>query len=237
MIRAFSVPGLISISLLAVLMLPSTAFAGWNHLETEEGVEIYERQARHMGEQTVKAVVEVDAPIGQVLTVFTDPEERKEWTYRAREQKVLQIDGDEERKWLERYWMRINMPFPISDRDYLVAKRYELHPEERKLTAHIRSINDDRKPDSGCCVRALSMMQYTLEAIPGENRTRVVLIAETDLRGNLSSGRLVRQNAPTWPRETLRKLAERAEANDVPVDERVADWHEEDQPGKRGELR
>lgn len=226
MVRDSLCPALISISLLTVLLLPSTAMAGWNYLKTEDGVEVYERNARYMGEQTLRAVVEVDAPIGQVVSVFTDPEARMEWTYRADDQEVLQVDGDTEDQWLERFWTRIDMPFPVSDRDYLVAKKYELHPEERKLTARVRSINDDRKPEQSCCVRALSVMRYTLEAIPGEERTRVELIAETDLRGNLSSGRLVRQNAPAWPVGTLKRLAERAEANGVPIDERVADWHE-----------
>ncbi len=226
MVRNSVAPFCISMTLLMVFLVPSTAMAGWNYQKTEDGVEVYERNARYFGEQTLRAVVEVDAPIGQVVTIFTDPEARMDWTYRADEQEVLQIDGDSDEKWLERYWTRIDMPFPVSDRDYLVAKQYELHPEERKLTARLRSINDERMPENGCCVRALSVMRYTLTAIPGEERTRVELIAETDLGGNLSSGRLVRQNASKWPVGTLRNLAQHAEANGVPVDKRVADWHE-----------
>lgn len=226
MANVAAVPGIITSSLLVLILLPSTAVADWSHVEQSDGVDIYERSPRYMGEQRLRAVVEVDAPIGQVVTVFTDPDERRDWTHRVADQEVLQVDGDQEDAWMERYWTRIDMPFPVSDRDYVVAKAYELHPEERQLTARVQSIVDDRKPEKGCCVRAVSIMQYNIEAIPDSERTRVELIIETDLKGNLSRGRLVRDNASDWPVATLRSLADRAESADVTIDERVSDWHD-----------
>lgn len=215
----------IAATLLTALTLPSAA-AGWEPVDEVDGVDVYERSPRYLGETALRTVAEVDAPIGQVVTVFTDPEARFEWVDRLEDQEVLQVDGDPQQRWMEQHWQRIDMPFGFSDRDHVAAKAFEFHPEQRRLTAMIRSIEDERKPEENCCVRAQLLMRFTLEAIPGEDRTRVELIAEVDLGGNLSSGELVRQNASRWPVETLRGLADRAESGDVPVDQRVSHWHD-----------
>lgn len=217
----------VAAALMSVVAFPAIAWAGWTHVDNVDGVDVYERSPRHLGEQALRTVVEIDAPIGKVVSVFANPEERTNWVDRLADQKMLQVDGDTDDAWMERYWERIDMPFGVSDRDYVVAKAYRFEPDERKLTARIRSIDDDRVPERDCCVRAKSLMQYTVEAIPGQHRTRVELVAEVDLGGNLSSGPLVRRNARDWPVKTLRGLADRAESNAVEVDERVVDWHEE----------
>ncbi len=221
----FRSPAVLSVATatLCVLTLISSKAVAWQYVDEIDGVDIYERDARYLGNQTLQSVVEVDAPIGRVISVFTDPDERSNWMSRVADHEVLHIDGDVEDSWVESYWMRIDMPFPLSDRDYVLASSYELNPEEQKLTVVTRSIYDERKPENGCCVRAQSVMRYTVEAIPGEDRTRIEMIAETDLDLDLPR-HLIRSAGSDWSADTLSALAALAMSEDVPIDERVKDW-------------
>lgn len=216
--------------LFSVVALPSTATADeWRHVLRSDGVDVFEREAQVLGERAFAGIVEVDAPIEQVLPVFIDPDEREHWLYRMAEQELIEKDEEQGMAWSERYWVRVDMPFPTTDRDYVFHTEYEIHPDQRRVTANLRTVEDPRMPEQDCCVRAQSITRYNVEAIAGEQRTRIQLVVETDLGGWLPSG-VTERAEREWPVETLSALADRILESEFPPDERVRDWHDVDEP-------
>ena len=224
------IPTTLSLFTLAVLtsiLLPAIAAAEeWKFVEQRDGVVIYERSAEHLGQYALRGVVEADVPIDKVVSILVDPEERPHWVYRVADQQILESEDDSGEIWSERYWTRLDMPFPVSDRDYVLMSLYEFHPDDKKVTASVQSIEDPRQPKAGgCCVRAESSAQYTVTALPGQERTRIEVIVESDLKGRVSDG-LIRRVGPDWPVHTLKNLLTRALSNGVKGDLRVKDWHQ-----------
>ena len=197
----------------------------WRHVLRSDGVDVYERDARVLGERAFSGIMEVDLPIDQIIPIFIDPDERPNWVYRHAEEEMLDRDEERDMAWSERSWVRVDMPFPTTDRDYVFHTDYEFHPEDRRVTADLRTVSDARKPEQDCCVRAESITRYRVEALPGQERTRIEVVVETDLGGWLPPETTARAERE-WPVETLSALAERARVADVEPDERVRDWHE-----------
>ncbi len=195
---------------------------GWEHITESEGVELYQRDAQNLDGIAFRGIIETDLHIGQVVTALIDADERTHWVYRQAEAEALDTEEPNQR-WSERYWVRVDMPFPATDRDYIFHTEYELHPDDRTVVADLETVEDPRKPEQDCCVRAQSYTHYTVEALPGEERTRITLEVEVDLGGNLP-GWITRGARRDWPVETLTALVERAQHADV--DPRVDDWHE-----------
>ena len=210
---------------LAFLLSPLLAVAGeddWEHITESEGVQLYQRDAQKVDGIAFRGIIETDLHIGQVIAVMLDAEERTHWVYRQAEAEALE-EGEPNQRWSERYWVRVDMPFPATDRDYIFHTEYELRSEDRTVIADLESVEDSRKPEQDCCVRAQSYTHYTVEALPGEERTRITLEVEVDLGGRLP-GWITRGARRDWPVETLTALVERAREADVYPD--VADWHD-----------
>lgn len=211
----------------ALLSWPSTVFAEqWDHVDQIDGVDIYERDAQVLGDVAFRGVTEVDVHIGEIIPVFVSAEERSHWVYELADQRPLDRPDEQGLAWSERYWARIDMPFPTTDRDFVFHADYEIHPDERVVTAELRSVDDDRMQPQACCVRAESITRYRLEAVAGQPRTRLEVAVETDLGGRIP-GWISRQAREEWPVETLNGLVERAREADLEVDDRVEDWHDE----------
>lgn len=210
-----------------VLLLPFVAQGqtNWQRVDTEEGVEVFQRDAQHMEGIAFRGELVADVHIGKVISVFIDPDERPNWVYRHSEERQLQRDENRQQQWSERYWVRVDMPMPTTDRDYVFETEYEFDHDDKVVFARLRSVEDRRARERDCCVRARSITNYTVEPIEGEEKTRIIVEVETDLGGNLP-GWLTRRAEQDWPVETLTALAERAQDDDVPIDERVRDWHE-----------
>jgi hypothetical protein len=218
-----------AIALLAlVLAVPAILYADqdWEFVMSSEGVDVYQRDAEEIGGIAFRGEMEADVHIGELLTVFIDPDERPHWVYRYGEDEMLHRDEDRDLKWSESYWVRVDMPFPTTDRDYVFYTEYEIDEEEKVVYALIESVEDEAAPERDCCVRARSRTNYTVEPVVGEEKTRITVEVETDLGGSLP-GWITRRAEREWPVETLTALVERAQADGVEVDQRVSDWHEE----------
>lgn len=227
MVEQRRVVSIVSLVVVAALVWPSTAVADdWDHVDQIDGVDIYERDAQVLGEVAFRGVTEVDVHIGEILPVFISAEERSHWVYELAEQEALERDEEQGLAWSERYWTRIDMPFPTTDRDFIFQAEYEIHPDDRVVTADLWTVDDERKPPQDCCVRAESITRYRLEALPGGERTRLEVAVETDLGGRIP-GWVSRQAREEWPVETLNGMVDRAREAEHDVDERVEDWHEE----------
>ena len=212
--QRFTLVSAVAIAVLTGLLLPSSAAAEWQPVERIDGVDIYERDARYLGEIAMLGSIDTSMPMDHVVSVFIDPEQRTDWNYRTSDQEMLDVEEPTKDGWSEQYWTKVEMPMSIADRDYVVRGDYRYDAENNRLSAVIRSVEDPRKPEKECCVRARSLIHYTIEELPGGDGTRIRVVIESDIGGNIS-GALVRQAAPQWPAATLNNLVERAMESDI----------------------
>lgn len=202
-----------------VVAASSTAFAGdWEHIKTENGVFVYEKD---VGDDVAfRGVTEVDVHIGDIISVFVDPDQRPHWVDRYDEHETFEQSADH-----EVYWLKFDMPFGVSDRDYVLRSDYEFHDNRRTFIARTRSVEDGRKGEDDCCVRAETSTKYTFQAKPGEQKTTVQVEVQTDFKGRMPR-RVVKSAQEDWPVVTLSNLIDRARGVGGDPDRRVADWHE-----------
>lgn len=205
----------------AVILGSTTAVwaESWEHIHTSEGVDVYEKDA---GDDVMfRGVKEANVTIDKLVAAYVDPNQRPHWVNNYADHETFERDEAS-----ELYWLQLDMPFGVSDRDYLLHADYQFDEARRTFEATTRSVEDDRKPEDDCCVRAETRTEYTFEAIPGEEKTRVEVIVQTDLKGRVP-GRIVERAQRDWPVGTLNQLVERAAADDIDPDSRAEGWHSE----------
>lgn len=204
---------------LLVLTVASTASADdWEHIDTTDGVWVYEKEA---GDDVMfRGVTEADVSIGELFAVYRNPEHRPYWVDNYENHETFERDESS-----EIYWMHLDMPFGVSDRDYVLEANYEFNEGNWTIEAVTESIEDDRKPEDDCCTRAETRTEYTFQAQPGEETTTIEVVVEVDLKGRVPS-RVVDSATEEWPVETLNGLIDRTKQADVEPDSRVDDWHD-----------
>lgn len=192
----------------------------WEYVGEFDDVDLYQMEIGDEDDLAFRGIIEVDVHIGQVVEVFTTPEERPNWVSRYSDHQTLEHGED-----FERYWLHLGLPIFVSDRDFVLESRYSFDDEERLFTAVTESVEDERRPEDDCCIRAESTVLYEIQAMEGEERTRIEMSALTDLKGGLP-GWVVRRAQQDWPVDTLNNLVDRAREEEIGVDERVEDWHD-----------
>lgn len=203
-------------ALVVAAMTTSTALAAdWDHIDTSDDVRVYERD---LGDDVAfRGILETNTPIGKIISVFVDPNQRPHWVDRYAEHETLEQTAS-----AEIYWLRFDMPMGVSDRDYLLRADYEFSDDTKTFTSNTRSVEDGRKGEDDCCVRADTTTKYIIEAVDAET-TRITVEVQTDLKGRIP-GRVVNRVQRDWPVVTLTNLVERATSSGVEIDSRVRDW-------------
>ena len=211
--------------LLLVLLFPTAAFAGsgkWEYLGTEDGVRVSRMAVDGSDVLAFRSEMVADIAIGQLIAVFVDPNERKHWVDRYADHKVL--DRTERS---ERYWIKFGLPFPVSDRDYVLQSDIEVDDAKRVFITRIKSVEDRRAPVNDCCVRAtVHKTYYRFEPVPGSNKTRLIVEVHTDPKGLIPNW-LVNRIQRDWPSTTLSGLVKRASRSGIKPHPHFANWHKE----------
>lgn len=211
----------LAVGLAVSLFALSPAVAGdWEHVGETDGVDVHSKEVADSDLFAFKGETTANMHIGKLLTVYTNPNQRPHWVHDYGDSETFDITRTS-----ERYWIKFDLSWPATDRDFVFQADYDFDEDNRTFTARIRSVEDERKPEDDCCVRATGETTYTFQAIPGQEMTRVTVESQTDPGGRLPS-RLVRRTQRDWPVVTLTNLIERASADSIDVDPRVSDWHD-----------
>jgi len=217
---------------LALLSLPTVAFAegtnggpGWEYVKTDRDVEVYRKEVPGSGVVAFKGVTTANLPIGQLLAVFNDPSERKNWVDRYAEHVTI-----EKGQYQELYWIHFGLPWPVSDRDYVLEAKGIADEATRTFKVKIKSVTSPKKGEDDCCVRATAIgTYYEFTALPGAKKTKIVVEVHTDPKGALPNW-LVNLIQKSWPSKTLGGLVEHtAKIKKAPLPE-FANWHDKELP-------
>lgn len=226
--RRFPVIRLVlSLAALVSLALPATAFAGgWESVGTIDGVRVWRKQVEGSKKLAFRGEVTANVHIAKVISVFGDSKSRRYWVDRWKADKELEVKSPFERT----YWIRFGLPFPVSDRDYVLHTKAEVDNDKRVLTARIKSVPHRAKGIDDCCVRGeVTSTYYRFEAVQGGEKTKLAVEVHTDPRGMLPSW-LVNLIQKGWPAKTLNGLVRAAQRPTVTPHPRFVDWHKPPEP-------
>jgi hypothetical protein len=209
-------------------LLPATAFAAagsWEFIGTIDGVKTWRKEVPGSDVLAFRGEYVANVHMGKLLDVFIDKTQRKHWVDRYDEHRTFENPN----KMLEKYWIHFHLPFPVSDRDYVLQADGIADPNTRVFTCKIKSITDNRAPENGCCVRATAHgTYYRFEAVKGKEQVKMEVEVHTDPKGLLPNW-LINLLQKSWPSKTLSRLAARAVAAGK-MDADFANWHAPDAP-------
>ncbi len=206
---------------LTLIATSSVALAGdWEEVGTTDGVTVHTKESSDSDSSSFRGERTVNMHIGDIIAVLTNPNERPNWVSDYGGHETLERSEDH-----EIYWLRIDLSWPATDRDFVFRADYNFDEENRVFTAELESVEDSRKGEDDCCVRGTGTTKYTFTAIPGQEMTRIEVESTIDPQGRLPS-RIVRRTQREWPVNTLNALVRQAQS--ASTDARVADWHDVD---------
>ncbi len=208
-----------------VTLAPTPAEAGgpakWEKVSSSDGVRVFRKQVPGTNVMAFRGEMTTNLHIGKLVTAYANTNLRRDWVDRWHSDAELEVRSKTERI----FWIRFGLPWPVSDRDYVLHLKAGFNHAKREFTARLNSVNHVRKPKQSCCVRGKAFgTYYRFTALPGTNRTRVFVEVHTDPRGMLP-GWLVNIIQKDWPRKTLLRLVKRARKGDITVNQTVAGWH------------
>lgn len=213
---------LVGAALLQVAPAKSEAASGdWEYVNGDDGVKVWRKEVPGSSLMSFKGKTTVKVPIGKIIQVFAYDRFQKEWVDRYAASKDLMKITPYERI----FWIRFGLPWPITDRDYVIRTKAVPNPKTRTVDAYLKSVKHRAKPEEGgCCVRGMAYgTKYKFRALP-DDRTEMMVEVHTDPRGMLPAW-LVNIIQKKWPSKTLNGLYMRAARSDIPIYKGFEDWH------------
>lgn len=193
---------------------------GWEYVGTDDGVVVYRKPVDGSDTVAFRGVTYASLPIGKLVAIYSDPAEREHWVDRYVEHVTFEKTVD-----AETYWIHFGLPWPVSDRDYVLHSEATRDRASRTYTVQIKSVTHPKKAEDDCCIRAIAYRTFfEFTAIPGEERTKIAVEVHTDPKGSLPSW-LVNLIQKSWPAETLNGLIRHVAASPRRADAAFAEWH------------
>lgn len=221
-------PALKQALLVLTLSLPAVAQAkdqakgpDWEFVSDEDNVRVFRKEIPGSDVVAFKGVTTTDVSIGKLLAVFREPNQRQYWVDRYLEHKTFERGPQS-----ELYWIHFKLPWPISDRDYILKADGKPNEAKRTYTVNIKSVEYAKKGEDDCCVRAqVHGTYYQFTALPGSDRTSIIVEVHTDPKGALPNW-LVNLIQKSWPRKTLNGLINHAKVAKIAPLPEFASWHQ-----------
>ena len=162
---------------------------------------------------------ECDVPIGQLSTVLKTPQLAVEWVDLMTEHSVIRPLGENKNLIYESY----GLPWPISDRDYVMQEQYIFAGASRVFPIEYTSVEDAAKPEQDEHVRATVYRTFWRLTMVDAARTKVEIEVFTDPRGSLPAW-LINLIQKDWPWKTIDGLVRRAQKGDIKPEPKVKSW-------------
>jgi hypothetical protein len=209
---------------LAVALLAAeraSADGSWRPLLTRDGVGVEERSAPGRTLPELRATVEIDAGLFDVLAVITDVPRQTEWMHDCEESRLLRRDGAD----VTLLYNRTGAPWPVSDRDVVLRSETRLLDPGRRVAVRFANTIDPGAPPIDGIVRMPRLVgEYELVSLAPE-RTRVTYRLDIDPGGSLPSWAVSRTTRDT-PLYTLLGLRRQVAATRGAYADFVASWSE-----------
>lgn len=175
----------------------------WESLGLIDGVHVSRKSSPNSNLFTFRGEITTDLPLDVLMSVFSDPKERKHWVDRYKDHITF-----EKTELSETYWIRFSLPPLVSDRDYILKTAAKINEEKGEISVHIKSVEHKSDPKD-CCVRAQVKRTYYQFTALSATQSRLIVEVNTDPKGWLPKW-LVNAIQKKWPSKTLNGLIKRA---------------------------
>jgi hypothetical protein len=209
-------------ALILALCLATTAqaqAADWEDLGVTDGVKVERKVVPTSDFIAFRGEKLIDLPIGQLVAWLLDDPRSVEWVdlqFLSREIRRL----DENNKVIHQGFA---LPWPISDRDYVMRETAAYDDEAKVFTLYLISVVDPAVPERDDFVRAEVMRTFWRLTVREGGQTFVEVEVLTDPKGHLPVW-IVNMIQKDWPHLTINGLERHTRANPVAAHPQVATW-------------
>jgi hypothetical protein len=209
---------MLALGMLAAGLASAADDEPWREVLDKDGIRVSQRLSSGRSMPEFRSVAEIPASRWHVLAVVVDVPNQPRWMHRLSEASVLHAEAP----FSAIFYLRMDLPWPISDRDVVVESDTGFPGEDVSLTRFARTTHADRKPVEGVVRMPRLRGHYRLTALAPE-RTRVEYQVDADPGGNLPRW-LVTRISRDDPWYTLKDLRERVAATRGEYTDFVRRW-------------
>ncbi len=177
--------------------------APWRDVLDDDGIRVSQRAVAGRALPEFRALAEFAASRWEVLAVIVDVPNQPKWMHRLSEARVLHT----EEPFGAVFYVRMDMPWPVSDRDVVLQSDTEFPGAGRSVTRFSQTSGAGPERIKGVLRMPRLRGHYALTAL-GPKRTRVEYQVDADPGGNLPDWFITRIGRDD-PWYTLRDLRER----------------------------
>jgi len=210
---------LLMLAMTALLFISGPASAGWENVGTTKNVKVERKTMADSALFAFRGKGTFNVPIGLLIIVLKDEKLAVEWVDLILEHSVLRKIDEGSNLIYESY----GLPWPISDRDYLMIERYTYDGTAKVFTIDFESVTDPAKPPASGFVRAMAYRTFWRLEQVGLGRTKVEVEVFTDPKGVLPAW-LINLIQEDWPWKTINGLVRRAQKGDIKADPGTEGW-------------
>lgn len=184
----------------------------WEPAGIDNGVKVFRKEIPGNPFVGFKGIKKIPLPMAQVGQLLLDQntENRKQWVDRVQEFVFLEYSP---RRAV--FYSSYGLPWPISDRDYVIESELAFNDAKREMIVTLKSVPHPEAPETVGVRAIIEHSRYRLKAISATETLAEVEIL-TDPRGNLPAW-LVNLIQESWPANTLNSMAEFAARPNAPA--------------------
>jgi len=206
--------------MLNLWLLIGSAWAGeWQSLGVTNDVAVYRKQEEGTGLYAFKGEATSDLPVGQLMGILRNEDISKEWVDMMMFAKVIETYSEDHMLLHQGY----DLPWPVSDRDYVFDKKVIYDADKKIATVHLTSVESPKVPVSSDFVRARGERTFWQFTVGENGKTNITVEVMTDPEGALPDW-AVNSIQADWPHKSITNLINRASKGDVPHDKNTAGW-------------
>ena len=182
-----------------LLLSFSAAGQAWELKTEEEGIKVYTRPVENSAIKAIKVECTVEASLSQLMAVLLDIPASDEWVYSTKFCRVQKMLSPNELI----YHSEIEVPWPVSNRDFVVRIKLEQDSLTKTLTVSGENLPQYLDEQEGV-VRIMHTVSHWA-ATPRDTSVDIVFTLHVD-PGGLIPAWLINLFATRGPLETFRNL-------------------------------
>lgn len=206
--------------MLSLWLLIGSALAGeWQSLGVTNDVAVYRKQEEGTGLYAFKGEATSDLPVGQLMGILRNEDISKEWVDMMMFAKVVETYSEDHMLLHQGY----DLPWPVSDRDYVFDKKVVYDADKKIATVHLTSVENPKVPVSSDFVRARGERTFWQFTVAENGKTNITVEVMTDPEGALPDW-AVNSIQADWPHKSITNLLNRASKGDISHDKNTTGW-------------
>ena len=196
------------------------AVAGdWESLGVTDDVTVYRKQASGTDLFAFKGESTSSLSVAQLMAVLQTESIAPEWVNMMIFSKAIERYSANHVLVHQGY----DLPWPVSDRDYVFDKKIVYDAEKKVATVHLTSVESSKVPVTDDFVRAKGERTFWQFSVDGNGKTKIVVEVLTDPQGSLPDW-AVNNIQADWPHKSITSLINRASKGDLTLDPNAKDW-------------